>query len=58
MRKSGGDVCLVPDEKSPLSHGGQERWPPGWGPGRRVEAEGDVFDLLGIPYREPHERNA
>ena len=28
------------------------------GPKRRVEAEADLFELLRIPYREPHQRNA
>jgi hypothetical protein len=39
-----------------------EKWPGGWHPQedgihRRVECEKDIFDLLGLPYREPHERD-
>lgn len=28
------------------------------GPKRRMETERDLFELLRIPYREPHQRNA
>ena len=58
MQKQGNESFVVPDERSPLDKAGQERWPPGWGPGRRVECERDVFELLQVPYREPHERDA
>ncbi|KAL4428436.1 hypothetical protein ABPG75_002525 [Micractinium tetrahymenae] len=58
LRKVGSESLIVPDEAPPLDRAGQERWPPGWGPGRRVETEADLFELLAIPYRQPHERNA
>ena len=58
MRKIDGTSYIVPDERPPVDRSGQERWPPGWQPGRRVESERDVFELVGIPYREPHERDA
>lgn len=37
---------------------GNDWWPPGWDENRRVETERDVFELLGVPYREPNERDA
>lgn len=58
MQKIGGQSFIIPDEHAPVDAAGEERWPPGWGPGRRVETERDVFELLGIPYHEPHERDA
>lgn len=58
FRKMDGESIMVPDEAPPLDRDGREHWPPGWRPGRQVETEADLFELLGIPYREPHERNA
>jgi DNA polymerase mu len=58
MRKIDGTSYIVPDERPPVDRSGQERWPPGWQPGRRVESERDVFELVGIRYRQPHERDA
>ena len=48
---------MVPDEAPPRHAGGKPHWPPGWAPGRRVEHERDIFELLGLPYREPHKRD-
>jgi len=53
-----GKSRIVPDEAAPLGKGGKEQWPPGWHPGRKVSTQRDVFELLGVPYREPHERDA
>ncbi|PRW44242.1 DNA polymerase lambda [Chlorella sorokiniana] len=58
LRKVDGSSLLVPDEAAPTDCSGRERWPPGWYPGRRVESQADVFALLGMPYKEPHERDA
>jgi hypothetical protein len=58
MQKMEGESFIVPDERPPIDATGEERWAPGWGPGRRVKTERDVFELLAIPYREPHERDA
>lgn len=58
LRKVGGDSLVVPEQAPPVDTAGQERWPLGWRPGRHVETEADLFELLGIPFREPHERNA
>lgn len=58
MRKDGKSAIVVPDEGPPLDRDGTPRWPPGWGPVRTVETEQDIFELLGVPYRPPHERNA
>lgn len=30
-----------------------EAWPVGWHTGRRILRQEDVFELLGVPYREP-----
>ena len=58
MRKDGNSAIVVPDEGPPLDRDGTPRWPPGWESGRTVETEQDIFELLGVPYRPPHERNA
>ncbi|KAL4439228.1 hypothetical protein ABPG77_004130 [Micractinium sp. CCAP 211/92] len=58
MRKVGGESLIVPEQAPPLDRSGQEHWPPGWGPTRHVHTEADLFELLGIPFRDPHERNA
>lgn len=47
MRKDGKSAIVVPDEGPPLDRDGTPRWPPGWGPGRTVETEQDIFELLG-----------
>ena len=39
---------------------GRERkaeWPPGWDADRKVKHESDIFELLGVPYHTPNERN-
>lgn len=48
---------LVPDEHAPRRKNGRVAWPDGWHPGRKVCLEKDVFELLGVPYHPPHERN-
>jgi len=50
----------VPEEVPPCrdKQGLVDWWPEGWGPGRRVEREADVFELLGLPARAPRQRNA
>jgi hypothetical protein len=50
---------LVPDESPPSRDklGCEDWWPEGWGPGRRVERERDIFELLGLPFREFTQRN-
>ncbi len=58
LRKVDGRSRLVPDEAAPTDRSGRERWPPGWHAGRRVQSQQDVFELLGLPYREAHERDA
>ncbi|KAI3428493.1 hypothetical protein D9Q98_007318 [Chlorella vulgaris] len=58
MQVVDGEVFIVPDERPPTDKDGKEQWPSGWHPGRRVESERDIFELLSLPYREPHERNA
>lgn len=58
LRKVEGRSLLVPDEAAPTDRSGSERWPPGWHPGRRVQSQRDVFELLGLPYRHPQERDA
>lgn len=59
LRRMGTNAKLVPDEAPPArrTKEGEEVWPEGWGPGRRVTSERDIFELLGVPYREPSERN-
>lgn len=57
VREAAGQVVLVPDEAPPLNRQGKEWWPPGWGPGRRAQSQRDVFELVGLPYREPWERD-
>ena len=49
----------VPDEVPPCrdKEGRDDWWPPGWGPGRRVESEADIFELLGLPPRSPPQRS-
>ncbi|KAK9792746.1 hypothetical protein WJX73_004619 [Symbiochloris irregularis] len=54
---------LVPYESPPLNVHKEPWWPPGWDPGtlahpRAVQTESDIFELLGLPYREPYERQA
>jgi len=48
---------VVPQEGAPNDRNGKAWWPPGWGEGRVVKDEGDIMELLGVPRREPHERN-
>jgi hypothetical protein len=70
FRVERGRVWRVPEDAPPLDLRGREWWPPGWGPGgggggeggrggggRVVRHERDILELLGLPYREPWERN-
>ncbi|KAA6429749.1 MAG: DNA-directed DNA RNA polymerase mu [Trebouxia sp. A1-2] len=57
MRREGQQSCVVPQEGAPYDRNGKVWWPPGWGEGRVVMDEGDIMELLGVPRREPHERN-
>ena len=57
MRKVEGKAKLVPDEAPPLLPDGTEGWPAGWGPGRRIATQEDIFELLSLPYRDPKDRN-
>ncbi|KAK9820638.1 hypothetical protein WJX81_002025, partial [Elliptochloris bilobata] len=58
MRVVGRNAFFVPMEKPPLNCAGQEGWPPGWHKDRPVTCEADIFELLNLPYRPPHERQA
>lgn len=53
------DGKRVPDEAPPLDRHGREFWPPGWEerPVKEVTCEQDIFELIGLPYREPCHRN-
>lgn len=53
----GDTVWLVPDEGPPLNRNKERSWPAGWNQQRRVSGERDIFELLGVPYRPPSERN-
>ena len=57
MRKEGQQSCVVPQEGPPFDRSGKPWWPPGWDENRVVKDEGDIMELLGVPRREPHERN-
>lgn len=49
----------VPEEAPPVDSQSQEFWPKGWEqrPVKQVTCEADIFELLGLPFREPCERN-
>ena len=53
----GDKVWVVPEEGPPLDRKKQKRWPDGWDQKRRVVREEDIFELLGVPYLPPCERN-
>ena len=57
MRKEGQQSCVVPQEGPPFDRNGTPWWPSGWDENRAVKDEGDIMELLGVPRREPHERN-
>lgn len=57
MRKEGQQSVVVPQEGCPNDKDGTPSWPPGWDEKREVKDEGDIMELLGVPRREPHERN-
>ena len=58
MRVEGREAFFVPHERPPLDRAGQDWWPPGWHKDRPVTCEADIFELLNLPYRPPHERQA
>lgn len=52
------ELGLAPEPPAPsLDANGVDWWPPGWDSGRTIECERDVFELLGVPYKEPWERD-
>ena len=52
------ELGLAPEPPAPsLDANGADWWPPGWDAGRQIECERDVFELLGVPYKEPRERD-
>ena len=55
--KDQGQAWLVPSERPPRGRDGELAWPPGWHLGRTVATQDDIFELLGLPYRAPHDRN-
>ena len=57
MRREGQQAVVVPQEGSPNDREGNPHWPPGWDQDREVKDEGDIMEFLGVPRREPHERN-
>ncbi len=57
MVKEQGQAWLVPSERPPRGREGALVWPAGWHGGRRVASQHDIFELLGLPYRSPAERN-
>jgi hypothetical protein len=51
-------VHLVPFDAPPVDKHGHEFWPEGWRADKRAaDSERDVFALIGLPWREPSERN-
>ena len=48
---------------APLDSAGKEWWPPGWADekgrwnGRVITCEADIFQLLGVPYKHPKDRD-
>ena len=52
------ELGLAPEPPAPsLDANGADWWPPGWDAGRQIECERDVFELLGVPYKEPRDRD-
>lgn len=59
MVKDRSEAYLVPSEGPPQNRDRQPGWPSDeWNLKRAVQTEEDLFELLGIPYRAPHERKA
>ena len=57
MAQEKGAWYNVPEERGPHDRAQQESWPVGWSTSRIPVTEQDVFELLGLPWREAHERN-
>ncbi|KAK9827505.1 hypothetical protein WJX74_006340 [Apatococcus lobatus] len=55
--KDEGRAWLVPSERPPRGQDGALSWPVGWHAMRPVSSQQDIFELLGLPYRTPAERN-
>ena len=52
----------VPEDGPPNDRSLSPQWPAGWlqqhEQGSSVASEADILSLLGVPYRQPQERNA
>lgn len=57
VARHGGEAWVVPNEGPPVGKDRAPAWPPGWSAGREVKHESDIFELLGLPYHPPQERN-
>jgi len=52
------ELGLDPDPPAPsLDADGKDWWPVGWDETRVIVCERDVFELLGVPYKEPWDRD-
>eukprot|EP00891_Asterochloris_glomerata_P008834 jgi/Astpho2/8834/fgenesh1_pg.00129_%23_25_t len=62
VRKDGRSTVAVPEDGPPNDRSLSPQWPAGWlqqhEQGSCVTSEADILSLLGVPYRQPQERNA